>query len=119
MEVRERDRVYNRPEPDIFVLRERFLNGVPPGDDLLLAVEISDSTQNLDFGKKVALYARSDVPEYWVLDLKKRPLTFFRKPNKAAETWGDTGTLAQTVSLAPESAPNHPALVADLLPPLV
>lgn len=119
VEVRQKDRVMNRPEPDVFVLRENVISGMPSTDDILLAVEISDTTQADDFGRKAALYARSGVAEYWVVDLAKRTLTFFRKPDKSAETWGDIGTLTETDSIAPESAPNHPVLVAKILPPPV
>lgn len=56
------------PEPDISV----FPSSVDPlqvrGPDLMLVIEISDSSLGFDLGPKAALYARYGVREYWVVD---------------------------------------------------
>jgi Uma2 family endonuclease len=55
------------PEPDIVV-------GVPAdgkwvaGTEVVLAIEISVSTLKMDLGRKLRLYARHGIPEYWVVD---------------------------------------------------
>jgi Uma2 family endonuclease len=56
------------PEPDIFLTSEPDGDGVYPGNSIKLIVEIADSTQEMDLGKKAMMYARGKVPEYWVLD---------------------------------------------------
>lgn len=56
------------PEPDIFLTSEPEGEGLYPGESIALIVEIADSTQAMDLGKKAMIYARAGVPEYWVLD---------------------------------------------------
>jgi Uma2 family endonuclease len=56
------------PEPDIAIARKAEGKAVQ-GADLLLAVEIADSTVAEDLGRKHRLYARHAIPEYWVADL--------------------------------------------------
>jgi Uma2 family endonuclease len=61
------------PEPDISVI-------MPMDDEaktilreeLKIAVEISDSSEKLDMGRKAQLYARHGVPEYWVIHRERR-----------------------------------------------
>lgn len=113
MEVREDDRVANRPEPDVVVLRGP-VRRVPDGTDVLMAVEVSDTTQGDDFGVKVGLYARAGVVEYWVLDLTRRRLVAFTEPRDGVYTgraeWDANATAAPTF------APDRPIAVRDLLP---
>jgi Uma2 family endonuclease len=113
MEVRQADQMTNRPEPDAVVLREPT-NAVPTGEDVLLAVEVSDSTQYDDYGHKVRLYARAGVAEYWVLDLNRRVLVAFRDP--CDDEWLSRTEYTETDSIAPMSAPDAAILIAELLP---
>jgi len=115
MEVRQDDRVLNRPEPDVFLLREVVYTGAPTGEDVLLAVEVSDTTQTEDYGHKVGLYARAGVAEYWVLDLARRVLVVFRSPQRGE--WLVRDEYAQDASVAPLTAPHAPISVSELLPP--
>jgi Uma2 family endonuclease len=113
MEVQAEDRFANRPEPDVVALRE-MADTVPTGEDILLAVEVSDSTQADDLGRKVALYARAGVAEYWVLDLQRRVLIAFQTPQ--GNEWQTRAEYAETDTLAPLAAPEGVIRVADLLP---
>ncbi len=114
MEVREDDRILNRPEPDAAVLREDIDRNAS-GEDVLLAVEVSDTTQADDYGHKVALYARAGVAEYWVLDLNRRLLTAFRRPQEGR--WLVRDDYAEGDTVSPLSAPQSVILVSELLPP--
>ena len=65
------------PEPDLAVLAEfktDYARRHPRGDELLLAVEVADTTVRYDATMKRDLYARAGVPEYWVLDIGGRRL---------------------------------------------
>lgn len=60
------------PEPDLAVVRHRddfYAAGHPEAADVLLLVEVSDSSRGIDLGDKAMLYAQCGVPEYWVVDL--------------------------------------------------
>lgn len=115
MEVREDDRITNRPEPDVAVLREPTVS-VPVGEDVLLAVEVSDTTQADDLGHKIRLYARAGVAEYWVLDLQRRLLIAFRVPR--GDDWLTRTEFSETDTVAPLAEPDAFVPIAELLPPV-
>jgi Uma2 family endonuclease len=80
----------SEPEPDLSLLRPRpdYYREVAPGAaDVLLIVEVSDSTQRYDRRVKVPLYARHGVPEVWVIDLENRLVHFHRGPS--GESYAD------------------------------
>jgi Uma2 family endonuclease len=112
MEVRADDQGTNRPEPDVLVLREPT-DQVPTGEDALLVVEVSDSSQADDLGFKVDLYARAGVEEYWVLDISRRRLVAFRTSQNGTYTQRDEFDEGETV--APFCTPENPMRVADLI----
>ena len=80
------DREWSVPEPDITVLTElkaAHQERHPRGDELLLVVEVADSSVAFDLTRKATLYARAGVPEYWVLDLNRRMLVVHRQSDGA------------------------------------
>jgi Uma2 family endonuclease len=63
----------NTREPDVCIMRfPKAGETLLPGDHVLLAVEISDSSIKIDLGPKRKSYARFGVPHYWVVDIKGR-----------------------------------------------
>lgn len=63
---------WSMPQPDIALLRPRtdfYASGRPQPGDLLLAVEVADSSVRHDRETKRPLYARVGVPEMWIVDL--------------------------------------------------
>jgi Uma2 family endonuclease len=52
----------------------------PTLDDILLVVEISDTTFRVDRNIKVPRFAASGIPEVWIEDLKKNVFLVFRDP---------------------------------------
>lgn len=71
------------PQPDVMLLRprvDRYYSSHPVVADALLVVEVSDTTLQYDLGAKRSLYARSLVAELWVVDVNRRELHVFRKP---------------------------------------
>jgi Uma2 family endonuclease len=67
------------PEPDIALAR-RADEKVLSGPDMVLAIEISDTTLAEDLGRKMRLYAAHGVPEYWVADVQAGVLHQFLSP---------------------------------------
>ncbi|HYI16714.1 MAG TPA: Uma2 family endonuclease [Thermomicrobiales bacterium] len=60
----------SEPEPDIALLRSLPVGRTPPPtEDVLLVIEVSDTSLMYDLNVKAPLYARAGVPEYWVADL--------------------------------------------------
>jgi Uma2 family endonuclease len=65
------------PEPDIALLRPRedfYVHKHPAGPDILLIVEIADSSLEYDTSVKVEIYSILGVQEYWVADLRNNRL---------------------------------------------
>jgi Uma2 family endonuclease len=117
MEAAPGDRERSLPEPDVAVLRERKLEHQsrhPRGDEMLLVIEVSDTTAAFDRSRKATLYARAGVPEYWVLDVNLRMLVVHRET--------DGAQYRQTFLHAPEETVSVPGRsetirIADILPP--
>ncbi len=94
----------SEPQPDLAVLRRRadfYATGERPGPaDVLLLVEVADSSLRFDQRVKLPLYSRAGIAELWIVDLQRRVLHAHRKPNGEMTTHqpGDQIGLA----LAPE-----------------
>ncbi len=77
------DKATSWPEPYVAVIAGEsaslFRSRHPRGDELLLVIEVADSTARHDLTTKRDIYARAGVPEYWVLDLASRKLIVHRK----------------------------------------
>ena len=74
---------YNEPEPDVMLLKptEDDYQGRHPGAaDVLLLVELSDSSLVYDRGTKLPLYAKFGVPEVWIVDLRGAAIEVYRQP---------------------------------------
>lgn len=69
------------PQPDLVLIRRgpRRVDHPTPGD-VLLVVEVSDSTLTFDRNRKVPLYAKAGVPEVWIIDVKAGVVEVCRQP---------------------------------------
>ena len=63
---------------------DRYRSGHPTAADVLLLVEVADTSLAFDRGPKLALYARHGVPEVWVVDLVSRAVEVCREPARRA-----------------------------------
>jgi Uma2 family endonuclease len=64
---------FGEPQPDVAVMRPRpdFYGTAHPGpEDVLLLVELAETSAEYDRQVKVPLYARWGFPEVWVVDLE-------------------------------------------------
>lgn len=107
------------PEPDVAIVPGTpldYAENHPRADELLLAVEVSDSTLVKDRGPKLASYARARIAEYWIVNLVHRQLEVYRRPSPAG-LYADFTTHLPDQSVAPLNALGKPIAVADLLPP--
>jgi Uma2 family endonuclease len=58
------------PQPDLTILRRRsYRRSLPTIADILLVIEVSDSTLAYDRGTKLPLYAAAGIAEAWIVDL--------------------------------------------------
>jgi len=74
---------HSEPVPDLALARPRadfYETEHPTAQDVLLLIEIADTSIRYDRGVKAPLYARSGIAELWIADLKQRTLTVYRDP---------------------------------------
>jgi Uma2 family endonuclease len=74
---------YSEPEPDIVLAKGKpggYSKKHPGPKDILLVIEVCDTTLQFDRQVKVPLYARHKVPEVWLLDLSDEQVEIYRKP---------------------------------------
>jgi Uma2 family endonuclease len=82
----------SEPQPDLALLRRRddFYSQHHPGPaDVLLVVEIADTSLRFDRDTKVSLYAVHGIPEMWLVDLRGRRLVRHRAPRQGSYTQVD------------------------------
>ena len=103
---------FSEPEPDIALLTPRpdyYRDALPGAADVLLIVEVADSTARLDRRVKVPLYARHGVPEVWVIDLQNSLVHFHRQPGG-----GDYADYSTTATPAATPIADLPGIMIDL-----
>ena len=74
---------FSEPQPDISILKRRddfYRGGHPRPEDILLIIEVSDSTVDFDRKVKVPLYARAGIPETWVVNLPEERIEVYSDP---------------------------------------
>ena len=97
----------NEPQPDFAILRpraDRYRTGHPGPADVLLLVEVADSSLRFDRTVKLPLYAKAGIPELWIVDLKRRVMDAYRRPLGDGYSERTTYRAGETLalSMAPE-----------------
>lgn len=105
------------PQPDILLLRPEadVRDSAPIPEDVLLLVEVADTSLLYDMRDKRDAYARNGIAEYWLLDLTRNQLHVFRDP--AAGGYRSEQVIRAAESIAPLAFPETPVALSDLLPP--
>lgn len=73
----------SEPQPDITLLRWRddfYRSALPTPADVLLVIEVADATVVKDRTVKIPLYARSGVPEAWLVNIPEEQLEVYSDP---------------------------------------
>jgi Uma2 family endonuclease len=79
--------LYHEPEPDVVLLRPRadfYASRHRGPEDILLAIEIADSSVEYDRDVKTRIYAKAGVPEYWLADLDTNIVWRYSLPERDA-----------------------------------
>ena len=78
---------WNEPQPDIALLRPRadfYAESHPTPTDVLLLIEVSDSTLDYDREIKIPLYAESSIPELWLVNLPENTIEVYTQPENGS-----------------------------------
>ncbi len=73
----------SEPQPDLALIRPRpdfYERAHPRADDVLLLIEVSDTSLEYDRTVKLPLYARAGIPEVWIVDLAGECVEVYREP---------------------------------------
>ena len=99
---------WNEPQPDLAILRRRadfYASGERPGPaEILLLIEVADSSLRFDRDVKLPLYARSGITEVWIVDLTRRVVDAHRVPE--GDTYRERTTHGPGERLALALAPD-------------
>jgi Uma2 family endonuclease len=92
---------HSEPQPDIALLRPRadFYASAHPGpEDVLLVVEVAETSADTDRAVKLLLYARAGVLEAWLVDLSGEIIEAYRHPSPDGYRSVQHVTRGQTLS---------------------
>ncbi|WP_088241179.1 Uma2 family endonuclease [Calothrix rhizosoleniae] len=73
----------SEPEPDFAIVRsttDNYLSAHPTPKDVLLVIEIADSSLNYDQQIKIPLYAEAGIIDYWIFNLVAQHLECYSEP---------------------------------------
>jgi Uma2 family endonuclease len=112
----------SEPEPDIAIVKGEirdFMESHPAFAELI--IEVSDTTLSYDRKRKGSLYAKNNIQDYWIVNLKDRRLEIYRRPITDDETlygfgFGEIQIFTEADTVSPLVKPEAEIKVADLLP---
>ena len=107
---------YSAPEPDVAILRFRedfYASGKAKPEDVLLVVEVSDSTARFDRQTKMPLYARAGIEEAWLVNLPRKALEVYRSP--ANGKYEVVQKLSKNEIIAPLNFPKLQVSVSNII----
>jgi Uma2 family endonuclease len=71
----------SEPEPDIVWVKKQKYSQHPSPEDILLIIEVADSSLGVDRGNKLSVYAEAGIADYWIVNLLDRQIEVYRKPS--------------------------------------
>ncbi|MEA2603537.1 MAG: hypothetical protein QOF89_4529 [Acidobacteriota bacterium] len=103
------------PQPDVVLLRRRpdFRSRAPHAGDVLLIVEVADSSLAYDRDVKIPLYAEAGIPEAWLIDLTSDTIFAYRGP--LPQGYQELREYRRGAWISPQAFPDERFLVDDLL----
>jgi Uma2 family endonuclease len=106
----------SEPQPDVALLSprpDRYRDSLPTPNDVLLLVEVADTTLQYDRAVKLPLYARHSIGEVWIVNLPEPRLEIHRDPQDGAYRSREERSAADTAS--PAALPNVDLTLRELL----
>jgi len=107
---------YSEPQPDLMLLKPQpddYTSRHPGPEDVLLLIEVADSSLAVDRGEKLPAYGRAGICEVWILNLVAKNIEVYREPHFTG--YGSSQTLRGGDKLAPLAFPDAALDVAQLL----
>jgi Uma2 family endonuclease len=96
--------VESAPEPDIvWCARRDYSQSRPTADDVLLVIEVAETSLAFDRGEKADLYAAAGIADYWIVNLVDRAIEVRRTPEQGR--YREVRTFAGNDAARPLAAP--------------
>jgi Uma2 family endonuclease len=92
----------SEPQPDLALLQPRsdfYEAGHPQSEDILLLVEVADTTVESDREVKILLYAENGISEVWLVDINAQCLEVYRQPSENGYQFIQKYYRGQTVTI--------------------
>lgn len=105
---------HSEPQPDFAILKPRddYRTTLPRPEDTMLAVEVANTSLDYDRKVKLALYARSGIPEVWIVNLAAVEVEVYRSP--VADGYTSVTRAGRSDSLTIEAIPGVRIPVAEV-----
>lgn len=110
----------SEPEPDVAVLKPRaddYQTATAGPPDVLLLIEVADTSLDDDRGIKVPLYAENGIAECWIVNLLDRVVEVYRQPRNGS--YADIRRIGAEGVLDIALLPGAALPVVDLFPAIV
>jgi len=93
---------FSKPEPDIVLCqppRQQYLTRTPTPEDILLIIEVSDTTLYFDRHEKAAAYSRGGIGQYLIVNVENNTIEDYRKPGEDGYQSKQTYEIGEKISL--------------------
>lgn len=103
---------HDEPQPDVALVTppaSKYRRRHPEAADVLLLIEVAETSLRVDRDLKLGLYARCAIPEVWLVDLKGGRITRYRHPGEAG--YGESEILALDSPVPVPGLPSPPSRV--------
>jgi Uma2 family endonuclease len=92
----------SQPEPDLVWAEPRpYARQLPGPRDILLLIEVADSSLSFDLREKRQLYCDAGIRDYWVIDIPGRAVHVFRDPCREGYRTHQTYSVSDEASVVP------------------
>jgi Uma2 family endonuclease len=95
-------------EPDLALVDRSVLRQTRHAEphEILLAIEVADSSLSYDTGTKLHAYARAGIPEIWIVDLTNDQILAYREPDTVTANYRSTFVVTMGHSISPLAFPD-------------
>lgn len=107
---------FSEPQPDVALLKARedfYADAHPGADDILLVIEVAETSSAYDREVKLGLYGRSGIPEVWLVDLAGKVVEVYREPKEGI--YQQVQSVSGETELRPQQLPQVVIQVAEIL----